>query len=105
MTAITLMWCMVFYPNFLLTICRYLGLCNRFKSKNKLYSVDATVVSLCLSLYPRAAFRRTKGGLKLHTLLDHDGYLPAFVAISPARESDIKKARSLLASGEDRCFK
>lgn len=53
------------------------------------------MVSFCLSLYPWAAFRRTKGGLKLHTLLDHDGYLPAFIAISPARESDIKKARSL----------
>src|SRR5208337_4516448 len=38
---------------------------------------------------------RTKGGLKLHTLFDHDGYLPAFVAVSPAREPDIKKARSL----------
>jgi len=53
------------------------------------------VVSLCLSLFPWASFRRTKAGLKLHTLLDHDGYLPAFVAISPAREPDIKKARSL----------
>ena len=38
---------------------------------------------------------RTKGGIKLHTLLDHGGYLPAFVAISPAREHEIKKARSL----------
>jgi hypothetical protein len=50
------------------------------------------VVSLCLSLFPWASFRRTKGGIKLHTLLDHDGYLPAFVAISPAREPDIKRA-------------
>jgi len=68
---------------------------HKFKFKNKLFSLDATVVSLCLSLYPWAAFRRTKGGVKLHTLLDHDGYLPAFVAVSPAREPDIKKARSL----------
>jgi hypothetical protein len=68
---------------------------HKFKFKNKLFSLDATVVSLCLSLYPWASFRRTKGGVKLHTLLDHDGYLPAFVAVSPAREPDIKKARSL----------
>ena len=68
---------------------------HKFKFKNKLFSLDATVVSLCLSLYPWASFRRTKGGIKLHTLLDHDGYLPAFVAVSPAREPDIKKARSL----------
>jgi hypothetical protein len=43
---------------------------HKFKFKNKLFSLDATVVSLCLSLYPWASFRRTKGGIKLHTLLD-----------------------------------
>ena len=75
--------------------CQPLAPKHKFKFKNKLYSLDATVVSLCLSLFPWAAFRRTKGGIKLHTLLDHDGYLPAFVAISPAREHEIKKARSL----------
>jgi len=75
--------------------CQPLAAKHKFKFKNKLYSLDATVVSLCLSLFPWASFRRTKAGLKLHTLLDHDGYLPAFVAISPAREPDIKKARSL----------
>jgi hypothetical protein len=75
--------------------CQPLAPKHKFKFKNKLYSLDATVVSLCLSLFPWASFRRTKAGLKLHTLLDHDGYLPAFVAISPAREPDIKKARSL----------
>ena len=51
-------------------------------------------MSLYLSLFPWAAFRRTNGGIKLHTLLDHDGYCP-FVALSPAREHEIKKARSL----------
>jgi putative transposase len=75
--------------------CQPLAPKHKFKFKNKLYSLDATVVSLCLTLFPWASFRRTKAGLKLHTLLDHDGYLPAFVAISPAREPDIKKARSL----------
>ena len=75
--------------------CQPLAPKHKFKFKNKLYSLDATVVSLCLSLFPWASFRRTQAGLKLHTLLDHDGYLPAFVAVSPAREPDIKKARSL----------
>jgi putative transposase len=60
-----------------------------------LFSLDATVVSLCLSLFPWARFRRTKGGIKLPTLLDHDGYLPAFVAISAAREHEVQRARSL----------
>jgi len=75
--------------------CQPLAPKHKFKFKNKLFSLDATVVSLCLSLFPWASFRRTKGGVKLHTLLDHGGYLPAFVAISPAREHEIKKARSL----------
>lgn len=44
-------------------------LLGKFKFKNKLYSLDATVVSLCLSLFPWASFRRTKGGIKLHTLV------------------------------------
>jgi hypothetical protein len=68
---------------------------HKFRFKNKLFSLDATVVSLCLSLFPWARFRRTKGGIKLHTLLDHDGYLPAFVAISEAREHEGQRARSL----------
>ena len=68
---------------------------HKFKFENKLYSLDATVVSLCLSLFPWASFRRTKAGVKLHTLLNHDGYLPAFVAITPAREHEVKKARTL----------
>jgi putative transposase len=75
--------------------CQPLAPKHKFKFKNKLYSLDATVVSLCLSLFPWASFRRAKGGIKLHTLLDHDGYLPAFVSVSPAREPEIKKARSL----------
>jgi len=75
--------------------CQPLAPRHKFKFKNKLYSLDATVVSLCLSLFPWASFRRSKAGLKLHTLLDHDGYLPAFVAISPAREHEVNKARSL----------
>jgi len=67
---------------------------HKFKFKNKLYSLDATVVSLCFSLFPWASFRRTKAGVKLHTLMDDGGYLPAFVAITPAREHEIKKARA-----------
>jgi len=75
--------------------CQPLAPKHKFKFKNKLYSLDATVVSLCLTLFPWASFRRTKAGIKLHTLLDHDGYLPAFVAITPAREHEVKKARTL----------
>jgi len=75
--------------------CQPLAPKHKFKFKNKLYSLDATVVSLCLTLFPWGSFRGTKAGVKLHTLLDHGGYLPVFVAITPAGEHEIKKARSL----------
>jgi putative transposase len=75
--------------------CQPLAPKHKFKFKNKLYSLDATVISLCLSLFPWASFRRTKAGVKLHTLMDHDGHLPAFVAITKAREHEVKKARTL----------
>lgn len=68
---------------------------TRFRFKNKLLSLDATIISLCLALFPWAKFRRAKGGVKVHVLLDHDQYMPSFVRITPAREHEIKTARML----------
>ena len=68
---------------------------KRFRFTNKLYSFDATVVKLCLSVFPWAKFRTAKGGIKLHTLLDHDGYIPAFIKITAAKVADITVARVL----------
>jgi len=68
---------------------------KRFRFKCKLYSFDSTVVDLCLSLFPWARFRKNKGGIKLHTLLDHDGHIPAFVQVTDAKTPDIVVARLL----------
>jgi len=68
---------------------------KRFRFKNKLYSFDASVVDLCLSLFPWAHFRTTKGGIKLHALLDHDGYIPAFLEITDAKTADVTVAKTL----------
>jgi len=68
---------------------------NKFKFKNKLYSLDSSTIDLCLSVFPWAKFRSTKGGIKLHTLLDHDGYIPAFAKITDAKTSDLAYARTL----------
>ena len=54
---------------------------RKFRFKNKLMSLDASTVDLVLSLFDWAKFRRTKGAVKLHLLLDHDGYLPSFALI------------------------
>ncbi|MGH9895217.1 MAG: IS4 family transposase, partial [bacterium] len=68
---------------------------HRFRFRNKLYSFDASTVSLCLSVFPWAKFRRAKGAIKLHALLDHDGHVPSFVRVTTGRTHDIQQARSL----------
>lgn len=68
---------------------------KKFRFKNKLYSLDASTIDLCLSVFSWAKFRSTKGGVKLHTLLDHDGYIPKFAAITDAKTSDLVFARTL----------
>ena len=66
-----------------------------FRFQNKLQSLDATVISLCLDLFPWAKFRRTKGGVKVHVLLDHDDYMPSWVLVTEAKKADVKVARSV----------
>lgn len=63
---------------------------HKFRFKNKLLSLDSTTISLCLSLFPWAQFRRAKGGVKAHVLLDHDDYMPSYVLISKAKMHDAK---------------
>jgi hypothetical protein len=61
---------------------------HKFRFKNKLLSLDSTTISLCLDLFPWAEFRRAKGGVKAHVLLDHADYMPSFVHISKAKMHD-----------------
>lgn len=68
---------------------------RKFRFKNKLLSLDSTVIDLCATLYDWAQFRRTKGAVKLHMLLDHDGYLPSFCVITEGKTHDVRIARSL----------
>jgi hypothetical protein len=67
----------------------------KFRFKNKLLSLDSTTISLCLDLFPWAKFRRAKGGVKAHVLLDHDDYLPSYVLITEAKQSDVRMAQTL----------
>lgn len=79
----------------LLSRCRQVSPGHGFRFKNPLYSLDSTVLDLCLSAFPWATFRQTKGGLKAHVALDHAGHLPAFVTVTDAKTADIEAARSL----------
>jgi hypothetical protein len=68
---------------------------RKFRFKHKLVSLDSTVIDLCLSMYDWARFRRTKGAVKLHLVLDHDGYLPCFGIITEGSVHDVKVAQQI----------
>jgi len=66
----------------MLSKCQDVAPKHKFQFKNPLYSIDTTVIDLCLSLYNWAKFRATKGAVKLHIKLNHSGYLPAFMVVT-----------------------
>jgi hypothetical protein len=68
---------------------------NTFKIKSKIYLLDSSSISLCLSLFDWAKYKTTKGAIKLHTLLDYDGHLPSYVHISDGKVTDNTAAASM----------
>jgi IS4 transposase len=78
----------------LLARCRAVAGPRRFRFKNKLLSLDATVIDLCATAFPWATIRRTKGAEKLHFTLDHDGYLPTYLVITDGRVNETRVARA-----------
>ena len=66
-----------------------------FRFKNKLYSLDATTINLCLEVFPWSHSQQSKGAIKVHVGLDHAGMLPEFVAITDAKTHDITAGRAL----------
>jgi len=80
----------------LLERCRKAGpFPKKFRFKNKLVSLDSSVIDLCIKLFDWAKFRRTKGAIKLHLVLDHEGYLPSFALITEGKTHDVKVAHDL----------
>lgn len=75
--------------------CQGLAPRHGFRCKNKLYSLDASTLELCLSVFPWAKFRTTKGTIKRHIGLDHDGLLPALMAVTDGKVHDITVASFL----------
>jgi hypothetical protein len=66
-----------------------------FRFKHKLLSLDSTVIPLCLSVFDWAQYKRAKGAVKLHMVLDHDGYLPSFAVLSEGKTADITVAKKM----------
>lgn len=64
----------------------------KFRIKSKILLLDSTTISLCLSLFDWAKYKTRKGAVKMHTLLDYDGNLPAYVNITDGKTADNKGA-------------
>lgn len=67
----------------------------KFKIKSKIFLLDSSTISLCLSLFDWAKYKTTKGAVKLHTLLDYDGNLPTYVNITNGKTADNKGASDI----------
>ena len=68
---------------------------HKFRFKNPLVSLDSSTIALCVEMYDWAHFQRAKGAVKLHLVLDHDGYLPQFAVITDGKKHDITIGRTL----------
>jgi hypothetical protein len=68
---------------------------RKFRFKHKLLSIDSTTIALSLSMFDWAQYKRSKGAVKLHLVLDHDGYLPHYGVISDGKQADIHAAKKM----------
>jgi len=84
--------------------CKTVTPSHKFKFKNPLYSIDATIIDLCLAMFRWAKFRTTKGAIKLHCQLDHAGHIPAFITMTDGKEHDVTAARFFLQPVPDSIY-
>lgn len=85
-----------FYSSLFQTLykrCTHLTPGHRFRFKNKLFSLDGTLISLSMKVFPWADYNCKKAAFKVHIGLDHDGLIPAFASITQGRESETSQAR------------
>ncbi len=75
--------------------CRGLTPGHRFRFKNRLYSLDSSLIDLSLKIFPWAHYALGKAAMKLHVGLDHAGHLPAFVTVTDGKTSDIEVGRKV----------
>ena len=68
---------------------------NRLRLNRKLFILDSTLIPLCLSLFDWAYYRKMKGAIKIHTVLDYDSCLPVFIRMTDGKTSDIEIAEKL----------
>lgn len=79
----------------LLKRCQSVSPGHKFRFKNELYSMDASTIDVCLSLFPWASFRKNKGGIKLHVAMNHKGHLPEFVTVTDGKQHEVNEGRKV----------
>jgi hypothetical protein len=79
----------------MLSKCQAVAPRHKFRFKNPLYSIDATLIRLCLTLFDWAKFRKTKGAVKLHVKFNHAGYLPTFAQVTPGKVHEVSVAHQI----------
>ena len=88
----------------LLARCRDLTPKHKFKFPNPLYSIDATTVSLCLSVFPWARIKHKKGAIKMHFQFDHSGDIPCFMVMTNGEANDVVAARAHIKLTRDSIY-
>ncbi|MBN1594908.1 IS4 family transposase [candidate division FCPU426 bacterium] len=85
----------------MLSKCTAIAPRHKFRFKNPLYSIDASLIRLCLSLFDWAKFRKTKGAIKLHVKFNHAGYIPNFALLTTGKVHESQIAPKIpLDSGD-----
>jgi len=79
----------------LLKRCKGYAPSHGFRFKNELYSMDASTIDLCLSVFPWASFRKNKAGIQLNVAMNHRGNLPEFITVSNARDHEVSEGRKV----------
>lgn len=70
---------------------------KKFKGiKKKIFMLDSTIISVCIKIFDWAKYKKEKGAIKLHTLLDYDGCMPKYVYMTEGKRSDVKQAKYML---------
>lgn len=74
---------------------------RKFKFKYPTQILDVTFINLCLSVFPWARFRKRKGAIKIHTLLNHHSSIPSFLVITDGRRHDVAVAKNNIPLSQD----
>jgi hypothetical protein len=88
----------------LLARCRDLTPKHKFKFPNPLYSIDATTISLCLSVFPWSRIKHKKGAIKMHFQYDHSGDIPCFMVMTNGEKNDVVAAREHIQLSRDSIY-